>query len=139
MYMLLKKVLPVLLLAGLLSACAGGAAPTQITVTMTEFGFEPNSITVTAGSPVELTLVNEGAIEHDFVIEVIPVTDVSSSNSGEHHMSTDEHSEFDLHTSTAAGETNTLTFTPTESGTYQIICSVPGHLDAGMTGELIVK
>ena len=137
--MLLKKVLPVLIFAVLLSACAGGSAPTKVTVTMTEFGFEPNAINVTAGSPVELTLVNEGAIEHDFVIEVIPVTDISSSNSGDHHMSTDEHSEYDLHTSTAAGETSTLTFTVTEPGTYKIICSVPGHLDAGMTGELIVK
>lgn len=136
--MLLKKVLPVLL-AVFLSACAGGAAPTKVTVTMTEFGFEPNVIQTVAGSPVELTLVNKGAIEHDFVIEVIPVADISSSNSGEHHMSTDEHSEYDLHTSTAAGETSTLTFTPTEPGTYQIICSVPGHKDAGMTGELIVK
>lgn len=134
-----KKVLAVLLFAMLLSACAGGAAPNKITVTMTEFGFEPNVINVSAGSPVELTLINEGAIEHDFVIEVIPVTNVSSSNSGEHHMAIDEHSEFDLHTSTAAGETSTLIFTPTESGTYQIICSVPGHKDAGMVGELIVK
>ena len=137
--MLLKKVLPVVIFAALLSACAGGSAPTKATVTMTEFGFEPNVINVTSGSPVELTLVNDGAIEHDFVIEVISVTDVSSSNSGEHHMATDEHSEYDLHTSTAASETSTLTFTPSEPGTYKIICSVPGHLDAGMTGELIVK
>lgn len=133
-----KKVLPIVL-AVFLSACAGGAAPTKVTVTMKEFGFEPNVIHATADLPVELTLVNEGAIEHDFVIEVIPVTDVSSSNSGDHHMSIDEHSEYDLHTSTSAGETSTLTFTPTEPGTYQIICSVPGHKDAGMTGELIVK
>ena len=137
--MMFKKILAVLLFAVFLSACAGGSAPTKATITMTEFGFEPNTISVTAGSPVELTLVNEGAIEHDFVIEVIPVTNISSSNSGDHHMATDEHSEYDLHTSTAAGETSTLTFTPTESGTYQIICSVPGHKDAGMTGELIVK
>ncbi len=137
--MLLKKVLAVLISTIVLSACAGGSAPTKVTITMKEFGFEPNTINVTAGAHVELTLVNEGAIEHDFVIEVIPVTNVSSSNSGDHHMSTDEHSEFDLHTSTAAGETSTLTFTVTEPGTYKIICSVPGHLDAGMTGELIVK
>lgn len=137
--MLLKKALAVLLFAVFLSACAGGSAPTKVTITMAEFGFEPNSISVTAGSPVELTLVNEGAVEHDFVIEVIPVVDVSSSNSGDHHMATEEHSEYDLHTSTAAGETSTLTFTPTEAGTYQIICSVPGHKDAGMIGELIVK
>ena len=136
--MLFKKVLAVLLFAVTLSACASGPAPTKVTVTMTEFGFEPNTINVTAGSPVELTLVNEGAVEHDFVIEVIPVTDVSSSNSGDHHMGAD-HVDYDLHTSTAAGETSTLTFTPTEPGTYQIICSVPGHKDAGMIGELIVK
>ena len=137
--MLLKKVLAVLISTIVLPACAGGSAPTKVTITMKEFGFEPNTIEVTAGAPVELTLVNEGAIEHDFVIEVIPVTNVSSSNSGDHHMSTDEHSEFYWHTSTAAGETSTLTFTVTEPGTYKIICSVPGHLDAGMTGELIVK
>ena len=135
--MLFKKVLPVVLVM-FLSACSGQSV-TKATLTMKEFGFEPNTITVTAGTLVELTLVNEGAIEHDFVIEIIPVENVSSSNSGDHHMSTDEHSEFDLHTSTVAGETSTLTFTPTEAGTYQIICSVPGHKDAGMTGELIVK
>ncbi|MBN8654437.1 MAG: cupredoxin domain-containing protein [Anaerolineae bacterium] len=137
--MLLKKALAVLLFVVFLSACAGGSAPTKVTITMKEFGFEPNTINVTAGTPVELTLVNDGAVEHDFVIEVIPVTGVSSSNSGDHHMATEEHSEYDLHTSTAAGETSTLTFTPTEPGTYQIICSVPGHKDAGMIGELIVK
>lgn len=137
--MLLKKIFVVLFLAVFLSACGGGSSPTKVTITMTEFGFEPNSITASAGFPVELTLVNEGAIEHDFVIEVIPVTDVSSSNTGEHHMATEEHSEYDLHTSTSTGETSTLIFTPTEPGTYQIICSVPGHKDAGMTGELIVK
>lgn len=137
--MLLKKIFVVLFLAVFLSACGGGSSPTKVTITMTEFGFEPNSITALAGFPVELTLVNEGAIEHDFVIEVIPVSDVSSSNSGEHHTATEEHVEYDLHTSTSTGETSTLTFTPTEPGTYQIICSVPGHKDAGMTGELIVK
>jgi uncharacterized cupredoxin-like copper-binding protein len=128
--------LPVLF-ALVLSACGGGAQ-SQVTITMKEFVFEPNSITVEAGKPVEFTLMNNGAVEHDFVIEVIPVIDVSSSGSGEHHMSGD-HSKFDLHTSTPAGETSTLTFTPTEPGTYQIICSVPGHKEAGMTGELIVK
>lgn len=135
--MLFKKVLPVVLVM-FLYACSGQSV-TKATLTMKEFGFEPNTITVTAGTPVELTLVNEGAIEHDFVIEIIPVENVSSSNSGDHHMATDEHSEFDLHSSTTAGETSALTFTVTEPGTYKIICSVPGHLEAGMTGELIVK
>ena len=134
---MIKKVLPVLFTL-LLAACSSGQSATKITVTVKEFAFDPNVITVTAGEPVELTFINEGAVEHDFAVEVIPVTDVSTSGSGDHHMSGD-HSKYALHTSTPAGETSTLTFTPTEPGTYKIICSVPGHLEAGMTGELIVK
>ncbi len=136
--MLLKKVLSVLLVV-FLSACAGGSSSTtKVTVTMKEFGFSPNVINVTAGKPVELTLINEGAVEHDFVIAVIPVKDVSTSGMEMDHMSGD-HAEYDLHSATAAGATSTLTFTVTEPGTYEIICSVPGHKEAGMTGELIVK
>ena len=134
---MIKKILPVLFTL-LLAACTSGQAATKITVTVKEFAFDPNVITVTAGQPVELTFINEGAVEHDFAVEVISVTDVSTSGSGDHHMSGD-HSKYALHTSTPAGETSTLTFTPTEPGTYKIICSVPGHLEAGMTGELIVK
>lgn len=136
--MAIKKVFPVFL-AVLLSACAGGQSVSKVTVTMSEFAFEPASITVTAGQPVEITLVNEGAIEHDFAIEVIPAKDVSTEGSMSGHDSSDQHAEFDLHTATGSGETSVLRFTPTQPGTYKIICSVPGHLDAGMTGELIVK
>lgn len=136
--MLLKKVLSVVLLSMLLAACGVSSPATEITVTMTEFGFEPNTINVTAGEPVKLTLVNNGAVEHDFAVEVIPVENVSTEGMDMDHMSGD-HAEFDLHTATGPGETNVLKFTPTAPGTYKIICSVPGHLEAGMTGELIVK
>jgi uncharacterized cupredoxin-like copper-binding protein len=135
--MLLKKILAVVVVM-FLSACTGQSAA-KVTVTMSEFAFEPASITVAAGQPVEITLVNEGAVEHDFAIEVIPADDVSTQGSMSGHAMTDEHSEFALHTATGPNETSVLSFTPTQPGTYKIICSVPGHLDAGMTGELIVK
>ncbi|MBI3162034.1 MAG: cupredoxin domain-containing protein [Chloroflexi bacterium] len=123
-----------------LTACGGKAVDAAaITVTMKEFAFDPNPIKVSAGTPVEITLMNEGSVEHDFVIEVISVTDLSTEGGmGEHEMST-EHEEFDLHTSVAAGGTGILRFTPTEPGTYQIFCSVPGHKEAGMIAELIVE
>jgi uncharacterized cupredoxin-like copper-binding protein len=39
-----------------------------------------------------------------------------------------------------AGESATFTFTaPEEPGEYQIICAIPGHLEAGMQGTLTVK
>jgi uncharacterized cupredoxin-like copper-binding protein len=37
-----------------------------------------------------------------------------------------------------AGATKTLTFTAPDAGTYQVICAIEGHFDAGMEGELTV-
>lgn len=37
-----------------------------------------------------------------------------------------------------AGNTTTISFTPEEPGTYDIVCTVPGHSQAGMTGDLVV-
>jgi uncharacterized cupredoxin-like copper-binding protein len=137
---MMKKTLLIAILALSLTACGGNAAEAaQITVTMKEFAFEPDSITVSAGTPVEITLVNEGAVEHDFAIEIIPVENIVTEGSMGDHEMTDEHSDFDLHTATAVNQTSVLRFTPTEPGTYQIICSVPGHKEAGMIAELIVE
>jgi azurin len=37
------------------------------------------------------------------------------------------------------GETDTITFTAPAAGTYDFICTYPGHLLAGMRGTLTVK
>jgi uncharacterized cupredoxin-like copper-binding protein len=38
------------------------------------------------------------------------------------------------------GTTTTLLFTaPTQPGSYQFWCAIPGHAEAGMVGEVIVK
>lgn len=38
-----------------------------------------------------------------------------------------------------AGETGEITFTPTQSGTYQYVCTIPGHPDFGMAGDFVVE
>ena len=128
-------------LALLLSACAGASkSATDITVKLADFSYTPSSITVPVGQPVALTINNTGLVEHDFVVEKIDVTNVVARDSGsEHHMQDMDATSYDLHVSTGAGETNTLQFTPLEPGTYQIFCSVEGHIEAGMIGELIVS
>jgi uncharacterized cupredoxin-like copper-binding protein len=37
------------------------------------------------------------------------------------------------------GDSKTLTFTAPAAGTYQIICAIADHFDAGMNGTLTVE
>lgn len=135
-----KKVSLILVFATLLFGCAAPAQPaTEITVELTDFAYGPSSITIPVGQPIVLTINNTGLVEHDFVVEKIDVTDVVAEDSGsEHHMAGMDSTAYDLHVATGAGQTNTLQFTALEPGTYKIFCSVGGHIEAGMVGELVV-
>lgn len=131
-----KRIFIVIVSAFMLAACGGPR--TEVTVTFTDFMYAPNTITVPVNQPITLTLKNEGAVEHDFVVQDINVSDVQVQNDsmGGHHM--DAMVEYDLHASTPAGGSNVVKFTALEPGTYRIFCSVEGHVEAGMVGELIV-
>lgn len=131
----MKKILLPLITLLWLAACAPASGAAQsLTLVFKDISYEPSTLEVTAGEPVALTLINNGALEHDFSIEKIAVTSVSESNPGWH-----SHIHGDLHASVNPGETNVLTFTPTEPGTYNFFCTVAGHKAAGMEGTLIVK
>jgi uncharacterized cupredoxin-like copper-binding protein len=137
-----RKVSLILAAAVLLYGCAQApSAATEISIEETEFSYSPSSFTVPAGQPVTLTITNVGQAEHDFVIEKIAVTDVieEGNPSAEHSMhDMGEADAYDLHVATQKGGTSVLKFTPLESGTYQVLCTVAGHKEAGMVAELIV-
>jgi uncharacterized cupredoxin-like copper-binding protein len=44
-----------------------------------------------------------------------------------------------LHVAAEPGATNRLSFTPTKPGTYEFMCTVAGHKEAGMAGTMVVK
>jgi uncharacterized cupredoxin-like copper-binding protein len=138
---MLKRVLLTVLAVTLLSACASGPSKpaTDITVEMTDFAYTPSSITVPAGAPVTVTVKNTGNIEHDFVVEKVNATTkvIEDSGSDAHHAHGEEQN-YDLHVSANAGETTVFELTVAEPGTYEIFCSVEGHKEAGMIGELVV-
>jgi uncharacterized cupredoxin-like copper-binding protein len=123
-----------------MTACGGTSQPvTEIVLEASDFAYDIPSITVKAGEPVLLTIKNTGQLEHDFVIEKIDATTkvIQDGGSDEHHAHGVE-ANYDLHVSAQVGETSILQFTVSESGTYQFFCSVEGHKEAGMVGELIV-
>lgn len=109
----------VALVAIALSACGGGAAssaPLAVTVTTTEFKFDPGTINAAPGQTINLTLKNNGSVEHTFVLAAANVK-----------------------VTVAPGKSETKTFTAPAAGSYDITCDVAGHKEAGMTGKLVVK
>ena len=121
----------IMLASAFLAACSGGGGTsggTSISTTLTDFHFEPTTWTVPAGKEVKLTLKNEGAVEHDWVLVGTPVTESANTE-------TDVLFEAEV----GPGETKDFTFTaPATAGEYQVICNIAGHLEAGMEGKLVV-
>ncbi len=120
-----------------LAACgagtgSSGADSTTLTITMTEFSYQPDAWTVTAGQPVTVQLTNNGTLPHTWTIMKTPISGSYTSAD-----QTDI-----LYTSpvVASGSSTTISFTaPSTPGTYQVVCTQPGHFDAGMLGQLTVK
>ena len=120
----------------ILSACgASNGASTSVSLTMTDFTFLPNTLTVPAGEEITLTLTNSGAVAHDLMIMKLGQDISSGAHVGPEALA----NVFWEQELLAAGETVKSSFTaPTEPGEYQIVCGVAGHLEAGMQGRLIV-
>jgi len=136
----MKKFLLILLAMSLLTACANTPAPVKLTLQTTTMKFEPATLEVTAGQPVELTFQNDDVLDHDFSIMEIPIMNMSSASEpmAGHDMG-NMSGEPDLHIAVAVGKSSVLKFTPTKPGTYEFYCTVAGHKEAGMVGTLVVK
>ena len=100
------------------------------------------NLEVKAGEMVEVTLHNEGVLEHDFSIMEIPHTgDVMAEEpeSGMEHDMSNLSMEPEIHVAAPVGESLSVAFTPSTPGEYEFFCTVAGHKEAGMVGTLVVK
>ncbi len=99
------------------STTGGGAAAQSVTVTATEFKFDPATINATPGQTINLTVKNNGTTQHTLVL-----------------------AQANVKLTIDPGKTVNQTFTaPSAPGTYQYECDIPGHKEAGMIGQLVVK
>lgn len=151
------------LLALLLAACGGAAEPvsadslTTINITAEDIAFSPDKITVKAGQRVRLTFENEGDLLHDFSLSDMPLhgevvvreqpseddhadeMDAHAEEMDDGHDSAENHAaEPVIHMAASHGDRFVIEFTPSEPGIYEFVCTVEGHIAAGMVGELIV-
>ncbi|NWF74110.1 MAG: cupredoxin domain-containing protein [Nitrospirae bacterium] len=98
----------------------------RATITLDSYSYAPSHVIVEAGKPVELTLTSVTTIiPHNFIIKD-PAGDLS------------------IEQDVGAGKTVTITFTPTQRGTFPIYCDkrlwpLPSHRDKGMEGTLEVR
>lgn len=114
--------LAVALLAGCGGSSGSGAAQPagSIKVTMTEFKFDPATITTSSGKVV-FWLVNAGnGTSHDLIIRDSSNNRVAGSEL------------------ISAGDTIAFTVPNITAGTYTFFCDQPGHEASGMHGVLTV-
>lgn len=127
-------------LLGLLAGCSGrgkSSGPVEtIELTANAMAFGSRELTLEQGKTYRLVFNNSDAVEHDFAIDKIPVKIVTEGHEAGHGSSPKK---ADLHVHSDAGKKESVEFTPTEAGTYTFYCTVAGHKDAGMVGQLVVK
>lgn len=132
----MRKVLPVWLIAIslVLAACGGNASKpsTTIDVTLTDFQFQPSSFTVPAGQEITLNATNSGAVVHSFVIMK------KGQSAGTEFSDEDKPNVYWEVEVQPGGSTNTSFTAPTDPGDYELVCHIPGHMQAGMVGKLSV-
>ncbi|HEU5315514.1 MAG TPA: multicopper oxidase domain-containing protein [Chloroflexota bacterium] len=132
-----------LVVAALLLAGCGGAAPTPVAVTAQAFRYQPSTLEWKAGQPVALTLRNPDAVEHDFIVDGLKFSVAGRAGAHVSHPATGSAAPTpdpdSLHVHATAFTETSLTFTPLTKGTYTVYCSLPGHKEAGMTARLVVS
>jgi uncharacterized cupredoxin-like copper-binding protein len=87
----------------------------RVDVEAGDLWFEPERIEVAAGEPVNLALANTGDVFHDLTVPAA-----------------------DFMLDAEAGDEVVGGLRLDEPGTYEFLCSVPGHAEAGMRGEIVV-
>lgn len=145
-----KLILLILVALTALAACqAEEPEPEEVvgvTITLNDVHYDLETIEVEAGNVLVLTLINEGALVHDLVIDELPMAGPPHVHTMEEAGSEHEHNDSatgesegpDLHVAAAPGTISTATLTPTAPGRYSFYCSVSGHREAGMEGVLVV-
>lgn len=89
----------------------------EIQIVGNEYSFSPSSFEINAGDKIILTFRNVGKMPHNLVIDEL---DVATKN-------------------VPRGQSDTVEFTTTQSGSLRYYCSISNHAALGMVGSLEVK
>jgi uncharacterized cupredoxin-like copper-binding protein len=107
-------------------------------MTTSTLSFVPNEITVTTGAHVHLVLTQEANFAHTFVLSsVVNFTIPSGDTPDQLYAFFNAHPPLvNLTLPATVGAQVSTNFTAPAEGTYEFVCIVPGHFQAGMFGFL---
>lgn len=98
------------------------AVASEVKVVATDLKFTPVTIQAKVGQPLKITFENKGVIEHDLTFPTLKANKPANA----------------LKVVAKPGQTTTLEFTPSAAGTFEYVCTIPGHKEAGMKGTINV-
>ncbi|WP_251958762.1 cupredoxin domain-containing protein [Nostoc commune] len=100
-----------------------------------ELKFEPNHLELLAGKRYQLRLTNPSQLKHYFTAkDFADGIWTQKVQAGKVEIKGAIH-ELEL----KPGAEAEWVFVPLKSGTYSLRCPIPGHTEAGMTGEIAIK
>jgi len=101
-------------------ASVDASAEATLIVKASEFAFEPRTLELRAGVPTRIELDNRtAAVEHSLLVH--------APGGGDW-----------IHLHAAAKGVDAGTYRIDAPGTYAVLCTIPGHTEAGMVGTLVV-
>ena len=111
------------------AATRGDADPSPRVVNASDFDVDVDVVAVAAGQEVTVQLRNSGNVEHNWTLLAAGVSVATSAEVVDSDV---------LATVTADPSQSVSTrFTAPAPGTYQVICIIEGHLEAGMNAMLV--
>ena len=118
---------------------AGDPAKVNRTVAVSlgdDMRFTPSQISVKAGETIRFFVKNSGKLEHEMVIGTLD--ELKSHAEMMRTMPGMKHAEPNT-ISLAAGQRGGIVWQFDEAGSVDFACLVPGHLEAGMVGQVLVE
>ncbi len=106
-----------------------------VRVELGEFYFEPDNLTFEAGLPYKIELVNVGEVKHEFTAGGFFASVAwRKAESAESEVKVPYFTEIEVF----SGRQVDPYFVPVTPGTYELLCEIEGHLEAGMKGTVTV-
>jgi uncharacterized cupredoxin-like copper-binding protein len=99
-----------------LASCSIEVEAKAVSLIAEDIVWNQSLIEAQVGQEVQVTIRNDGALDHSFVID-----------------------ELDINVHLSPGEIDNFSFVLNEAGNYDFICGIPGHEEVGMVGEIVIS